>query len=215
MELARDGAVYVLDLGAGENRIDGEFLDAFAACLDRVEASDPPRALVTTGSGRFYSNGLDLEAFADETPPRRAEFLGRFERLLGRLLVAPFVTVAAIVGHCYAGGALLALAHDLRVMRADRGFFCLPSVDVGIPFTPAMTRLVTAKIPPPVSQVLVVTADRIGGEEAARTGVVSEALPAAEVVPRAVELAAAAADKDPETLATVKRRLYDPVVSRI
>jgi len=123
--------------------------------------------------------------------------------------------VAAINGHCYAAGGLLALCHDFRVMRADRGFFCLPSVDVGIPFTRGMTELVARKVPPPVSHTLVVSGFRYGGEEAARLGIVTTAVPAEAVRSEAIALAARLAGKDPETLATIKRRFYAPALEHL
>ena len=63
----------------------------------------------------------------------------RVHELLARLLEIGVPTVAAIQGHAFAAGAMLALAHDERVMRADRGWSCLPEVDINIPFTPGMS----------------------------------------------------------------------------
>jgi len=207
-----EGPVVVVDFGDGENRVDETFLGELA---EAVAAAEGPGALVTTGSGRFYSNGLDLDAVRDGRPEHTAELLRRFERLLADVLAAPVITVAAINGHCYAAGALLALAHDFRIMRGDRGFFCLPSVDIGIPFTSGMTRLLTMKIPAPHDQALVVSGDRIGGETAHELGVVHETAPEGEVLPRAIELATRLAGKDPDTLGTIKRRMYAPVLERL
>ena len=64
------------------------------------------------------------------------------EQTIGRLLVFPAYTVAAINGHAFAGGALISCAFDYRVMREDRGYFCFPEVDIRIPFTAGMAALI-------------------------------------------------------------------------
>ena len=77
--------------------------------------------MVTTATGKFFSNGLDLEwlgAHGEEM----AGYIARVQALFARVLELPVVTVAALQGHTFAAGAMLALAHDYRVMRADRGF---------------------------------------------------------------------------------------------
>ena len=139
--LTRDGEVFVLDLGDGENRFNDDSLAAVEGHLAEVEAAPAPRALVTSATGKFWSNGLG---------PRVAGPAGRW---VGAVRRAParaaragarvgVPCVAALQGHTFAGGAMLALAHDERVMRADRGYFCLPEVDIKIPFTPGMSALI-------------------------------------------------------------------------
>ena len=145
--LQRDGDVFVLDLGSDENRFNGDSVAAIEACLDEVEAAPGPRALVTVASGKIWSNGLDLD-WMGAHPDEFAPFLHRLHGLFARLLACGVPTVAALQGHSFAAGAMLALAHDLRVMRADRGFFCLPEVDIRIPFTPAMSALIQARLSP-------------------------------------------------------------------
>src|SRR5437868_11004927 len=130
IDLQRAGDVFVLRFDAGENRFGPQFLDAVEGALDTVEKDQGPRALVTVGTGKFYSNGLDLE-WLGANQDRFEEYLRRVHGLYARLLTLPMPTVAAINGHAFAGGGMLVLAHDFAVMREDRGYFCLPEVDLG------------------------------------------------------------------------------------
>ena len=98
-------------------------------------------ALVTVANGKFYSNGLDLQ-WLSANGEKAQWYVDRVHGLFARVLTLPVPTIAAINGHAFGAGAMLALAHDFRVMRTDRGFFCLPEVDIRIPFTPGMAALV-------------------------------------------------------------------------
>jgi Delta3-Delta2-enoyl-CoA isomerase len=205
--LDRDGDVFVLDLGDGENRFNAESVTALEEALGAVEAAPAPRALVTTASGKIWSNGLDLEWMAANGGEVEA-FVARLHRLLARVLAAGVPSVAAIQGHAFAAGAMLALAHDQRVMRADRGFFCLPEVDIRIPFTPGMGALIAARLAPATAHEAMTTGRRYGGVDAAAAGLVDLAVPEAEVLRVALERARALAAKDPATLAAIKEGLY-------
>jgi enoyl-CoA hydratase/carnithine racemase len=120
----------------------------------------------------------------------------------------PVPTVAAMNGHAFAAGAMLALAHDYRVMRADRGFFCLPEVDIKIPLAPGMNSLIRCRMSPAVFRDTVLTGKRIGGMEARTTGIVDEAVPLDQVQRKAVEIAAGLAAKDRGIYRTIKREMY-------
>ncbi len=213
--LEQRGSGCIATLDRDENVIDPPFVKRFGAVLDEVAATSGPRTLVTTGSGRFFSTGLSLHHVETLDADALARFLSTVDHLLARLVSAPFVTVAAINGHCIAAGALLALAHDYRVMRSDRGFFALPSVDVGIPFTHGMTALISRKVPPPWSDDLAISGDRFGGREASSRHVVHRAVPEDAVVPMAIEIAERHSGKDAKTLGTIKQRLYHDVLEAL
>lgn len=211
VRLDRKDAVFVLTMDDGENRMNREWLDAVNGALDEVDGSADPLALVTTGAGKFFSNGLDLEwlfAGGADMP----SFVADVERLFARVLAAPYITVAACNGHTFAAGAMLALAHDFRVMRSDRGFFCLPEVDIKIPFTPGMNSLIMSRITNTTAHEVMVTGRRFGGDEAADLHIVHRAVLEDEVLPTAVAIAAAQAGKDRNTLATIKERMYSDTI---
>ena len=204
--LSRDGDVFVLDLGSDENRFTPEWLDDVQRRLDEVESATP-RALVTTATGKFFSNGLDLDGLAQD-PSGLAPYVRQVHGLFSRVLAFPAPTVAALQGHVFAAGAMLALAHDWRVMRADRGFFCLPEVDIHIPFTPGMDALIRCKLTPATAVEAMTTGRRYGGSDALAAGLVDEAVAESEVLPRAIERVRDLASKDPTTLGVIKQRMF-------
>ncbi|QNP61765.1 enoyl-CoA hydratase-related protein [Streptomyces genisteinicus] len=212
--LDRQDNVFLLDLGDGENRFHPDWLAAVGAALDEVEKAEGPRALVTTATGKFYSNGLDLDwlfAHADE----HQDYVVSVHELLARTLSLPVITVAALQGHTFAAGAMFSLAHDFRVMRADRGFWCLPEADIDIPFTPGMSALIQARLAPQTAHEAMTTARRYGGVDALAAGVVDRAVGEAEVRDTAVETAAALVAKAGATLGTIKARMYAPALTAL
>ena len=206
-----DTGVYVLHMRDGENRMNRPWLDGMHSLLDQIEEDPEARAVVTTGEGKFFSNGLDLEWLNTGAEAFRP-FVAEAEKLFARLLAFPLNTVAACNGHTYAAGAMLSLCHDFRIMRADRGFWCLPEVDIGLPFTPGMDSLIKTRLPIITAHDVMVTGDRFGGTEAASKGIVHEAVAEAEVLPRAIDLADRVGGKDRTTLAFVKRRMNERTI---
>jgi enoyl-CoA hydratase/carnithine racemase len=93
------------------------------AALDQVEHATGPAALIAAAEGRFWSNGLDVGALAHLGAEGIGAFMGDLDRLYARVLTFARPTAAAISGHAFAAGGMLAVAHDFRVMRADRGHF--------------------------------------------------------------------------------------------
>lgn len=209
IELEALGHVRVLRLRNGENRFNRYSVDAINSALDGVTATDGPVALVTIGDGKFFSNGLDLDWMQGDGAAD-TEFLGDVHRLLERVLRLDVITVAAINGHAFAGGAMLAAAHDFRIMRADRGYWCLPEVDLGLPLTPVMYATVEAYIPRPALTDAVLTGRRFSGEEALQAGIVHEIHPADELLDRAVTIADAHVAKDRTVLHAHKILLHGP-----
>jgi enoyl-CoA hydratase/carnithine racemase len=109
--LERLDDVVVLDLGSTENRFHPDWVSDMNARLDEAGEKDGPRALVVTATGKFFSNGLDLEWLSAHESERTA-YSRSVGELLARVVALPMVTVAAIQGHAFAAGAMLSLACD-------------------------------------------------------------------------------------------------------
>ena len=210
-EITRDGDVVVLQLDAGENRFTPAVLEQIHSTLDAVEAhvaaGNGPIALVTTGTGKFFSNGLDLD-WMMANPGESAGNLSQVHSVFARLLRLPCITVAAMNGHAFAGGLMMALSHDLRVMRVDRGYACLPEVDLGVPFTDGMRELIAARLAPQTAHEAMVTGRRYTGPDAQAVGLVDLALAEDRVLPESVDYAATLAAKAGPTMAAIRSDLY-------
>jgi len=208
VELKREGGVAIITMRAGENRFNPRFLADLSRALDEAEGSAEPTALVLTGEGKFFSNGLDLAWMTGEGRDRAGEVVTGMLRIFARVLGSPLASVAALNGHAFAGGAMLALACDFRVMRAERGFFCIPEIDLGLPLHPGMASIIQARLSKRTAHEAIVTGRRYSGTEAREAGIADYALPEVDVLQKAIALADPLAGKNRAVMQAHKRLMY-------
>lgn len=212
IELSRTDDVFVLHLAEGENRFNHSSIERLHTALDEVESSTGPAALVVTGDGKFFSNGLDLDWMSSDEGRADKAFFPDVHRLFGRILALPMATIAAVNGHAFAAGAMLVVAHDHRVMRADRGYWCLNEVELGLPLSPGMNALLTARLPSMTAHEAITTGRRFTAPAAVERRIVDEAVADDQVLPRALEIGAELAPKRAEIMGTLKRGLHGPTI---
>lgn len=212
--LDRHDDVFVLDIGDTENRFHPDWLASVSDLLDEVEKAEGPRALVTAATGKFFSNGLDLD-WLSAHPGDGGQYLAAVHELLARVLALPVITVAALQGHTFAAGAMFSLAHDFRVMRADRGYWCLPEADINLPFTVGMSALIQARLTPQTAHQAMTTGRRYGGHDALAAAIVDQTADEHGVRQAATEIAQPQAAKAGPTLGTIKTRMYAPVLDAL
>jgi len=209
--LEKQGEVLIFRMDAGENRFGGDSIRRWNEILDEAETLEGPKALVTTGTGKFYSNGLDLEYMqSGEVEP--GPYVETVLAIMRRVLTFPAITVAAMNGHAFGAGAQIALAHDYRIMRKDRGYFCMPEIDLGMPLHPGMTALIQARLPIQTAHEVITTGTRYSGERALAQSIVDQVEDEANVVSSAVELAAGLASKAAPVMSRLKAEMYPQVV---
>lgn len=207
IELEHHGDVAVVRWNDTENRFNRSSVDRWHAVVDELVATEGPLAVVVTGTGKFFSNGLDLDSFSAD-PANAAGVIDDVHRLFGRMLTLPAYVVGALNGHTFAGGAMLACTFDSRVMRNDRGYWCLPEVDLGLPVTPQMFAAVTARLSTATAAEALNTGRRYTADEALAAGIVEHTAAEADVVDAAVAIAAPLAAKDRAVIGEHKRLLF-------
>jgi enoyl-CoA hydratase len=208
--------VAVLRLEHGKaNAIDPELFAELDARLDEVEVSPAVRALVLTGSGGIFSAGVNLFKVRDGGADYVATFLPRLTGSLLRLFTLPLPVVAAVNGHAIAGGLVLALACDHRVMAEGAGKLGLTELLVGVPFPTAALEIVRFQAPGRTVQDLILSGRTVTGREALAMRLVDEVAPPGELLSRSLAAAAHYGRIPRPAYALSKRQLRAPAVALI
>lgn len=198
-----------------ENRFHPDFLNEMAAVLDEAERDDGVRALVVTGGEpKFFCNGLDLDWIMAHVSDQRAVlgYLASVNAMFRRWTLFPKPTVAGLNGHTFAAGLFMAAHMDFRLMRDDRGWICMPEVDIDLPLFPGMIAICRATMSESGFRRMYYTGARLTGPEAVEIGFVERAVSLEELLPACVELAELLAEKSTATYAEMKRRLRSEIV---
>jgi Delta3-Delta2-enoyl-CoA isomerase len=207
IELEWHDDIALLTMNGGENRWNLDTATELASTLDRVEAREGPVGLVVTGTGKFFSNGLDLDwlmADLDGT----GDFFPVLFRSLARILRFAGPTVAAVNGHAFGAGAMLCTVCDHAVMREDRGYWCMPEADLGLAVDPRIYALLATRLPKRSLAEAINTGHRWTGPEAMAAGFVDRTAPEDQVVPLALDRARSLASKNRAVIAEHKRLLH-------
>lgn len=206
----------IITLNNGENRFNPDFLNAFLQVLDEVEKNTNASALVVKSAHeKIFSNGIDLEWLVPVIKKGEADMTKEFFYLLNKLfkktLLCPMITIACINGHSFAGGAIWSCAFDFRFMRSDRGYFCFPEVDLGIPFLPGMLELLKKAIPMYKLEEMHHTGARLTAEACEEHHIITKACHIDTLEEQTLEFAKSL-NKKRETVMEMKKRLYKNIV---
>ena len=177
IKLEKKESTYFLIMDSEENRWNTTFVREIARALDEIENDEGPGALITSSTNpKFFSNGLDLDWMqAPENYPEggdRKVFGEEFMYLMGRFITLPIPTICAMNGHTFGAGFMFALAHDVRIMREDRGFLCANEMQLGLPIPRPELALFKHKVPANAFFETVQLSRRWTGHDALKAGII-------------------------------------------
>ena len=146
--LVREGNIFYLVMNSGkDNTFDLNYINKFSKCLDEVASSEGAAVMITVStSPKIFSTGFKLE-YWQASKLNILESIGAFQLLLAKLICLNVPTMALISGHCYAGGLMLAMAHDFRIMREGSGVLCLSEINLGKTLPPAYDKILKWTMP--------------------------------------------------------------------
>lgn len=194
--------------------LDFEFIEAIARAANEIAADENTRAVILTGSGSIFSAGVDLFRLADGGREYADRFVPALSRMLLELFALPKPLIVATNGHAIAGGCIMTLAADYRIMAAGNGRIGMPELLVGVPFPPSVLEAVRFAVPPQHLQMLIYSGRTVLAEEALRLGMIDEVVDASALPARAEEMARHFASLPAQGFALAKRQLRSPAIRR-
>jgi 3,2-trans-enoyl-CoA isomerase len=178
----------------------------------RVAPADGAGAIVLSGMPGRFSGGLDLPELLSLGPSELRAMWTGFFGLLRAIAAAPVPVVAALTGHSPAGGTVLAVFADYRIMSAGAYKVGLNEVQVGLPVPEVLMRGLTHLVGARQAERMAVAGLLLSPEEALRFGLVDEVAPLDEVVPRALAWAADLLTRPPQAMSTTRKLARAPLI---
>src|SRR4051794_10307406 len=209
----RDGVTVLAVDRPPANALDLELLDELIAAFERF-AADPPAALVLAGRPGFFSAGLDLKAMPGYGPDELRRLVEGVDRMVLSSYGLPCPVVCAITGHAIAGGFVLAMCGDHRIVSAE-GRYGLTEIKVGVPFPAAAIGVVAAELSPGAARALALSGALVDGQECLRLGAFDAVVAPDEVLERALGLARELADANAAAYAQTKAQLRGDALERM
>ncbi|HEV7764354.1 MAG TPA: enoyl-CoA hydratase/isomerase family protein [Thermoanaerobaculia bacterium] len=194
--------------------LDIELIEAIARTANEIALDETTRAVILTGTGSIFSAGVDLFRLTDGGREYADRFVPALSRMLLELFALPKPVIVAANGHAIAGGCIMTLAADYRIMASGNGRIGMPEMLVGVPFPPSVLEAVRFAVPPQHLQMLIYTGRTVLSDEALRLGMIDEVVEASALASRAEEMAKHFAALPAQSFALAKRQLRSPAIRR-
>lgn len=214
--LQLEGLVAVVTMAEEDNKLNTGLCSGLLDMLDEIEQeTEALTVVVTSAHDRTWCYGFDTDwidaLLAEGNTSAVTQFLNMNIALRKRLLTYPLITIAAINGHAFGGGAILSLCFDFRFMRLDRGYFCIPALDRGYPILPGTGALLRSAMPLHLIGDALLTCRRIPSAECAEVHLAAGAYKGGELMERVMNFAATL-NKDRQIVAHMKKVLNGGIV---
>jgi enoyl-CoA hydratase len=211
----RDRVAHLVFAAGKANALDPDTLEALDQGLLEAE-SKQTTGLVLTGTGKFFSAGLNLPLLLGFDRKQMAACIDRLRQVLLRLVQFPGRTVAAINGHAIAGGAILACACDQRVAASGDHGIGVSEVALGIGLPRVALEVLRRAIPDRLVLEEIVMLGRIySPEDAKRMHLVHDVVSPDTLIEFCHGRAERFAEAPFATLRQVKHELVAPTVERV
>jgi len=220
LSLRNEGKVAIISMDNGKNANNLEFAQELLSLLKKVEAEKTNKALILTSSDeKNWSQGIDVMWLMSSVQGGKRDdvkaFLSTMDEIYTLMMQYPMPIIAAMNGHTFGNGIVIAAACDFRFMRSDRGFVCFPEVDMNIPFVPGLIDVILKAIPKHKFNEMILTGRKMSAEEMADANFIDKTFDSVEALNEGALDFAKTFNKSRAIFAEHKRRLHKPVLDAL
>ncbi|MEX2113839.1 MAG: enoyl-CoA hydratase/isomerase family protein [Pirellulales bacterium] len=215
IELEERGPVTLLRLVRGKgNALNLDLINATDEALQTLERN-ATRAVVLTGQGSVFGAGVDLPEMAAGGEAYIRQFVPRMNQVFERLATFPKPLVAAVNGHAIAGGGIVVMACDQRILARGKARIGLTEVLVGVQFPAWALEIARFATSPQHFSEMILTGRTYLPEEALARGLVDELVEPEQLLDRSLAVAEEMGAILPATFAATKLAVRRPLLEAV
>ena len=216
VDYKNDQGIVTVKLARGKvNAINETVADEMTGCLKELAGDAKAKAVILTGTGKFFTFGFDIPEFLGYPKESFIRYLTKFTDLYAYLFLYPKPVIAALNGHTIAGGCMLAIACDYRIMVPGKAKIALNEINFGSSLFAGSVDILRVLLGQREAERTAYTGAMYSAEEAQRIGLIDQISSEADLEAEAKKIAGQYAEKDAAAFASIKKLLRGPTAEMI
>jgi 3,2-trans-enoyl-CoA isomerase len=216
IDVSRQDGTAILTLRRGKvNALNEALVNELHGIFQGLETDDSVSSVILTGHGKFFTFGFDIPEFLGYTKDAFIRYLRAFTGLYTYIWMFPKPVVMAINGHAIAGGCMMAMAGDYRVMVSGKARISLNEITFGSSVFCGCVEMLKFWVGGQRAQRIVYSGDMYTADQALDLGLIDHMSSAEGLAGHAIDVARTLAANDPATFLSIKRLLRKPVHERM
>ena len=208
IKVAKESGITTVTLSRGKvNAINEAFVDELGAVFNELAADADTKAVILTGDGKFFSFGFDIPELLNYSKNDFARYLKKFCAMYTQMFLFPKPIIGAINGHATAGGCILALTCDFRIMVAGKAKIALNELNIGVAIFAGCVGMLKSAVGVRNAEKVLLTGTMYTAGDAQRIGLVDSVTAEETLMAEAKEIANKFSQKNPDAFKTLKNLL--------
>ena len=214
--ISKDDGIATVTLNRGKvNALNESMVEEIQSCFEELKDDQAVRAIILTGWGKFFTFGFDIPEFLSYSKDAFIRYLTKFTALYTYVFLLPKPVIAALNGHTIAGGCMLALACDYRIMVSEKAKISLNEIAFGSSVFAGCVEMLKVCAGSKNAQNILYSGAMLSAEEASQLGLIDQTASQDMLEDEARKVAEDFARKDSAAFCSIKMLLRKPVAEEI